>query len=71
MGAGFLGVKLSWKGKNYYIVNFYSLYALNLNRKHWRELLSLKAKYSDKEWVMGGDFNSTKNEREKKGCIMA
>ncbi|XP_058777373.1 uncharacterized protein LOC131651709 [Vicia villosa] len=70
-GAGYLSIKLRWKGKNYYIVNVYSPCELNLKRKLWRELLSLKAKFSYGEWIMGGDFNSNKNERERKGCVVS
>lgn len=33
----------------------------------WSILLDLDEKYFDGEWILGGDFNSTKNSGERKG----
>lgn len=66
-GVGFLGIKVLWKDNVYYIVNVYSSCDF-LKKKHlWDDLLELKKSFRDGEWIMGGDFNAIKNERERKG----
>ncbi|XP_058741986.1 uncharacterized protein LOC131614421 [Vicia villosa] len=67
-GEGFLGIKVRWKDNYYYVVNIYSSCDIAKKKKIiWAELLDLKKKYNDGEWIMGGDFNAIKNSRERKG----
>ncbi|XP_058752710.1 uncharacterized protein LOC131625893 [Vicia villosa] len=66
-GGGFLGVKAVWKEEVYYLVNIYSPCSLVEKRLLWGKLLSLKSKFTDREWVIGGDFNAIKNRRERNG----
>lgn len=37
----------------------------------WRDLLELKNKMIDGEWVLGGDFNSIINSKEKKWSYLS
>ncbi|XP_058753873.1 uncharacterized protein LOC131627052 [Vicia villosa] len=67
-GRGFLGVKAVWKDELYYLANVYSPSTLAEKRLMWGNLISLKNRFTDGEWVIGGDFNSIKNCRERKGC---
>lgn len=69
--VGYLGTKLNWKGSIIYIINIYSPCSLQGKKDLWKEILGLRSKYSDGEWLMGGDFNSIKNRSERKGCIIA
>ncbi|XP_058752845.1 uncharacterized protein LOC131626046 [Vicia villosa] len=66
-GKGFLGIKVKWRDYTFYIVNIYSPCSLPLKKKLWRDLLEAKAKFSDGEWCLAGDFNSVSNSRERKG----
>lgn len=69
-GDGFLGVKVIWKDDFYYIVNIYSSCDISKKKRLWEVLIELKKKYNDGEWIMGGDFNAIKNDRERKGRAM-
>lgn len=66
-GDGFLGIKVRWKDNLYYMVNVYSSYDLNKKKSMWEELLELKKKFNDGEWILGGDFNSIKNGGQRRG----
>ncbi|XP_058775213.1 uncharacterized protein LOC131649469 [Vicia villosa] len=66
-GEGYLGIKVKWKEKIFYIVNVYSPCSLNLKRKLWRDLLEAKTKFSDGEWCIADDFNSVSDGSERKG----
>lgn len=46
-GEGFLGIKLSHKGKCYYMVNIYSSCATHQKRKLWNDLIVYKLYFSD------------------------
>ncbi|XP_058741852.1 uncharacterized protein LOC131614256 [Vicia villosa] len=66
-GAGFLGVKVFWMDKLYYICNVYSPCSLSLKRELWKSLLVMKDRFNDGEWLIGGNFNAVKNGGERKG----
>ncbi|XP_058775098.1 uncharacterized protein LOC131649352 [Vicia villosa] len=66
-GEGYLGIKVRWKDNDYYVVNIYSSCDIVKKKRMWTDLLELKLKFNDGEWIMGGDFNSIKNSRERKG----
>ncbi|XP_058750108.1 uncharacterized protein LOC131623108 [Vicia villosa] len=66
-GEGFLGIKVCWKEELYYIVNVYSSCDLNKKKVIWDNILNLKEAFRDGEWIIGGDFKSIKNVRERKG----
>ncbi|XP_058765931.1 uncharacterized protein LOC131639452 [Vicia villosa] len=70
-GIGYLGTKLNWKGSTIYIVNIYSPCSIQGRKDLWKEIIGLRDKFSNGEWLVGGDFNSTKNRSERKGCIVA
>ncbi|XP_058741420.1 uncharacterized protein LOC131613797 [Vicia villosa] len=69
-GVGYLGDKLKWHDSIYYVFNVYSSCSLGAKRVLWRELLRLKNKFVDGEWLTGGDFNAVKNREEKVGRSM-
>ncbi|XP_058766452.1 uncharacterized protein LOC131640058 [Vicia villosa] len=66
-GEGFLGIKLKWDLNLYYIINVYSSCDFPKKKALWEDLLSLKEKYKDGEWIVGGDFNAVKDGKERKG----
>ncbi|CAK8566094.1 unnamed protein product [Lathyrus sativus] len=66
-GEGFLGTKVIWKGKIYYVVNVYSSCVLSKKKDLWSNLLSLMDSHKDGEWIIGGDFNAVKDRSERKG----
>ncbi|XP_058755007.1 uncharacterized protein LOC131628158 [Vicia villosa] len=66
-GEGFLGLKVRWMENTYYIVNIYSSCDLSKKKSLWADLLALRSKKGDGEWILGGDFNAIKNGRERKG----
>ncbi|XP_058741467.1 uncharacterized protein LOC131613848 [Vicia villosa] len=69
-GTGYIGIKIWLKDSYYYICNIYSPCSFQGKKELWRDFLLLKTKYADSEWLMGGDFNATKDSRERKGnCI--
>ncbi|XP_058786822.1 uncharacterized protein LOC131661328 [Vicia villosa] len=70
-GKGYLGMKIIWRGKYYYVVNIYSPISREDKRILWDKLISLKSRYSDGEWLLGGDFNAVRNKRERKGVIIS
>ncbi|XP_058783145.1 uncharacterized protein LOC131657804 [Vicia villosa] len=70
-GDGYLGNIVEWKNKILYIVNIYSSCLLSKKKEMWKELLDLKEAFKDGEWIMGGDFNATKNSSERKGRTTA
>lgn len=49
-GENFMGVKINWNNL-YYVVNIYSACSISLKRILWREILELKKKLVDGEWV--------------------
>ncbi|XP_058756338.1 uncharacterized protein LOC131629578 [Vicia villosa] len=66
-GEGYLGIHVKWHGNLYYVVNIYSPCDLHKKKVLWHTLLKLKESLKDGEWIIGGDFNATKNGRERKG----
>ncbi|CAK8535430.1 unnamed protein product [Lathyrus sativus] len=66
-GSGFLGLSVIWRGKKCLFLNVYSSCVLSEKCKMWAEILDLKSKFFFGEWVVGGDFNSTKCKEEKRG----
>ncbi|XP_058761161.1 uncharacterized protein LOC131634509 [Vicia villosa] len=66
-GPGYLGVKVSWRNNFYYCINVYSSCTLSLKRSLWKELVDLKEKYKDGDWLLGGDFNAIKKRSERFG----
>ncbi|XP_058776198.1 uncharacterized protein LOC131650510 [Vicia villosa] len=66
-GDGFLGIKVRWKNKIYYVTNIYSSCDLGKKKIMWNNLLTMMERFKDGEWVMGGDFNAIKNASERKG----
>ncbi|XP_058774477.1 uncharacterized protein LOC131648765 [Vicia villosa] len=66
-GTGYLGIKVRWQDSYLYICNVYSSCELSLKRELWRNLLDLKDKNRDGDWIIGGDFNAVKNRGERKG----
>ncbi|XP_058726433.1 uncharacterized protein LOC131597778 [Vicia villosa] len=66
-GTGFLGIKVLSMDKVFYVCNVYSPCSLSTKRVLWKNLLNVKDKFNDGEWLIGGDFNSVKNGGEKKG----
>lgn len=70
-GTCFLGTKFLWNIVTYYVVNIYSSYFLSLKRIMWKELLNVKLKFTDGEWIFGGDFNAVKKREERVGCSLA
>lgn len=66
-GNGFLGEEFGGRNDVFYIVNVYSPCTLSLKRELWKNLLDLKLKMSDAEWIIGGDFNSVKRRSERVG----
>lgn len=55
---GFLGIKVWWKDRFYYFVNVYSPCSLSGKKLLLKEVLKLRDKFTDREWLMGGDFNT-------------
>ncbi|XP_058722527.1 uncharacterized protein LOC131594419 [Vicia villosa] len=66
-GEGYLGIKVLSKEFFYYMVNVYSPCCLRKKKLLWEKLLELKEKFSDGEWLLGGDFNAVKHRSERKG----
>ncbi|XP_058776769.1 uncharacterized protein LOC131651118 [Vicia villosa] len=66
-GIGYLGNKVSWNGGIFYIVNVYSACSISDKRVLWSQLLLLKQKFVDGEWIIGGDFNAVKKRSERFG----
>ncbi|XP_058781622.1 uncharacterized protein LOC131655832 [Vicia villosa] len=69
-GGGFLGIKACWNDNFYYVINVYSSCDLSKKIALWNDLLALKEVFKDGEWIIGGDFNAIKNDRERKGRSM-
>ncbi|XP_058783234.1 uncharacterized protein LOC131657901 [Vicia villosa] len=69
-GRGFLGMKILWRGSYFYVVNVYSPISREEKRTLWDKILSLKSRFSDGEWLLGGDFNAVRNRRERKGVSL-
>ncbi|XP_058726991.1 uncharacterized protein LOC131598402 [Vicia villosa] len=70
-GKGFLGIKVCWKKKFFYLVNVYAACSLPLKRIMWDDLADLKLKFNDGDWLIGGDFNSIKKSSERVGCFLS
>ncbi|XP_058751351.1 uncharacterized protein LOC131624428 [Vicia villosa] len=70
-GEGYLGIKVKWEDHWYYVINVYSSCVLEKKKRLWENLLCLKENFKDGEWIIGGDFNATKNSREKKRIAAA
>ncbi|XP_058758041.1 uncharacterized protein LOC131631265 [Vicia villosa] len=68
-GEGFLGIKLRWDYKLYYVINVYSSCDFHKKKILWEKLLSLKEKFKDGEWIVGGDFNVVKDVKERRGKV--
>lgn len=66
-GDGFLEIKILWKNSIYYVDNIYSSCDLSKKKRFWNNLLLLKENFKDGKWIMGGDFNTIKNNSERKG----
>ncbi|XP_058775507.1 uncharacterized protein LOC131649767 [Vicia villosa] len=66
-GTGFLGIKISWKNKFYYLVNVYAAWSMPLKRSMWKELVDLRQRFKDGDWIIGGDFNAIKKRSERLG----
>ncbi|XP_058783058.1 uncharacterized protein LOC131657708 [Vicia villosa] len=66
-GTGFLGIKVLWKNDLYYVINVYSSCDVHKKKQLWKALVNLKGKLTDGEWIVGGDFNTIKHSRERKG----
>ncbi|XP_058726541.1 uncharacterized protein LOC131597898 [Vicia villosa] len=64
-GPGYLGVKVSWRNKFYYCINVYSSCNLSLKRSLWKDMVDIKDKYKDGDWLFGGDFNAIKKRSER------
>lgn len=41
--------------------------SLKKKKELWANILILKDTHRDGEWIIGGDFNTTKNQNERKG----
>lgn len=63
-------MKVLWRCHFYYIVNVYSSYCLSKKRLMWKEITKLKRKYEDREWCVGGDFNSIVCTKERKRSLL-
>lgn len=70
-GKGFLGTKVIWKDIIYYISNIYSPCSFTLMNDLLKDLLEVKRKFSDGEWIFGGDFNAVKKRNERFGGSVA
>lgn len=70
-GEGFIRIQLIRKNNICYVVNVYSACSISLKNIMWRDLLELKKKMIDGEWVLGGDFNSIINAKEKKWSYLS
>ncbi|XP_058767498.1 uncharacterized protein LOC131641214 [Vicia villosa] len=66
-GDRYLGIKVWWKNNLYYVVNIYSSCDLRKKKTLWNDFLILMEKYKDGEWILGGNFNAIKNDRERRG----
>ncbi|XP_058755940.1 uncharacterized protein LOC131629163 [Vicia villosa] len=71
-GDGFLGIiveskEFESKECPLYICNVYSPCGLSSKRVLWKNLLDVKERFNDGEWLIGGDFNSVKNGGERRG----
>ncbi|XP_058782835.1 uncharacterized protein LOC131657455 [Vicia villosa] len=66
-GEGYLGIKFMKSNRFFYLVNIYSSCELPKKRDLWRRILELKEAHKDGEWILGGDFNATKNRSERRG----
>lgn len=62
-----MGLKAMRKDSVIYFINIYSPCALNEKRIMWSELLILKNKYYDGEWILGGDSNAVRDIDERWG----
>ncbi|XP_058740908.1 uncharacterized protein LOC131613239 [Vicia villosa] len=50
-----------------YFINIYSSCCLEEKRLLWKCLLDWKQKLPEGEWIIGGEFNSVKNKKERSG----
>ncbi|XP_058768728.1 uncharacterized protein LOC131642504 [Vicia villosa] len=66
-GEGFLGIKVKWENLWYYVINVYSSCDLDKKKMLWDNLLRLNEIFKDGEWIIGGDFNAIKNDKERRG----
>lgn len=67
LGECFIGISFVWKDIIVYLVNVYSSCHLNSKCLFWKELLECKAKFVMGELCNGGDFNSIKRVKGRKG----
>lgn len=66
-GEGYLRTKVRWKGEIFYVVNVCLSCLLPLKRILWKSLLDLKCRFTDGEWIFGGDLNAVKRRDERIG----
>lgn len=69
-GPGYLGIKALWRDKIIYICNVYSPCIISLKQELWKNILNLKEKFRDGEWLVGGYFNAVKRRSERKGKVV-
>lgn len=69
-GNGYLGIKVMWEEKYYYVCNVYSSCVLSYKRELWENILDYKSRFYDGEWIIAGDFNTVKNGSERSGRIV-
>ncbi|XP_058749036.1 uncharacterized protein LOC131621996 [Vicia villosa] len=60
-----IGLKLN--GRKVGIMLSMFILLASWKKKLWEDLLELKEKFKDREWIIGGDFNAVNNSRERKG----
>ncbi|XP_057425694.1 uncharacterized protein LOC130719065 [Lotus japonicus] len=72
IGNGFLGLVGVWGDMTVssVIVNVYSSCHIEEKRRMWEELLDWKRRSSSTIWCVGGDFNSVREEDERRGVAM-
>lgn len=61
-----IGVNVSWKGVNLFLINVYSLCESRARQILWKEIRDFKRKFSAGEWCVCGDFNAVRNDSERK-----
>lgn len=66
----FLGIEGEWAKDKIPVtmINVYAPCELNQKKELWRELIQVMTESGDK-WCIMGDFNSIRNESERKGVI--
>ncbi|KAI5445480.1 hypothetical protein KIW84_013638 [Lathyrus oleraceus] len=65
-GRGYVGVNAMWKCE-YNLVNIYSPYNAADKKRLWSSLICKKRNRGGGGWIVGGDFNSILNRKERLG----